>query len=168
MPSEKNSELKANRKGRTALKMQKQIDFLQQAQQGNRSLDAFAASIFLKMLSCRIPPIRKTGTVADCLIPMLVNAWKNSDAKFFSDIARTIKRPQGTKDVHADPAAAALLGYILECPEEERRRTYSIDEIRQICSSRYQISARTAGRLAHAAGLKIRRKGAPKKTAHKV
>jgi hypothetical protein len=159
---------KRNRKGRAALKRQKDTNFLTQAQSGNRTPAAFAASLFLKMLSKRIAPVRKTGTVADWLLPLLVNAWKNCDVKFFMDIARTIKRKRGTEDVHADPAAAALLAFIQECPQGDEPRAYSIQEIQRICARRYPVSERTAGRLAHAAGLKIRPRGAPRKSAHKV
>ena len=159
---------KRNRKGRAALKVRKETSFQKQAQEGNRTRAAFAASLYLQMLSKRIAPVKKTGTVADWLLPLLVNAWKNCDAKFFTDIARTTKRKGDTEDVHADPAAAALFSYMQECPQEDESCAHSIEEIQRICSQRYTVSARTAGRLARAAGLKIRPRGAPKKSAHKV
>jgi hypothetical protein len=95
---------KRNRKGRAALKIRKGMNFQTQAQEGNRTRPAFFALLYLKMLSKRIAPMRKTGTVADWLSPLLVNAWKNCDAKFFTDIARTIERKRGTEDVHAELA----------------------------------------------------------------
>jgi hypothetical protein len=56
------------------------------------------------MLARPAKPIKETGTVADWLLPLLVDAWKNRNAKFFRDIAKTIN--QGTERVAANPTFA--------------------------------------------------------------
>ena|ERR1700722_4999023 len=157
---------KGRRKGRAPLIMRKATKFLAQCQEGHRLSEAYWASIYLKMLARSTKPIKTTGTVADWLLPLFVNAWKNGKAKFFKDIARTIAR--GTENVHADQAAHNLLTHFLEdaFEEENRKKCYSIAEIQKICGGK--ISERTAGRYAHDFGLKIRPRGAPSKSANKV
>ncbi len=158
-----------NRKGRAALKKQKGAGIRGQAQEGNRDRDAFWAMSFLDKVSKT--PRGKTASLENWLLGLLTKAWKSKNEKFFKDIARTInrsKRKYDADDVHADPAAAALLAYVLECPPEELSRDYSVHEIQKICARCRPVSARSAVRLARAAGLKIRRKGAPKKSAHPI
>jgi hypothetical protein len=146
------------RRGRAPLIVRKQTDFVTQCREGPRQPAAYWASIFLRMLARRTKPIKKTGTVADWFLNYCLVAWKEGNAKYFRDIARTIER--GTEDVHANPAAYNLWSHFIEHPfeVEEKSRIFSIAEIQKICG--HGISERTAGRFARDFGLKIRPKGA--------
>jgi hypothetical protein len=153
---------KPKSKGRIPLRDRKQANILRQCREGNRQPKAFWASLFLKWLAERAKPIRKTGTVADMFLSYCIAAWNDSNVKFFTDIARTIKN--GKEHVHANPAEYRLWLHFTEHPfeAEERSRVFSIGEIQEICRdpvSKETISERTAGRLAHGFELQIRPKG---------
>src|ERR1035438_4757521 len=85
----------------------RKVNFLSQAQEGNRSRDAYFTCVWLCLLDERWLTNHTRDHFTAVIARNVRKAWKKRDAKFFDDISRTIKR--GTEDFNADPRRMELI-----------------------------------------------------------
>ena len=137
--SKAQSPLTKKTNGKSSFVSWKNCTFVENSQHGTRRQDAWFCSYLLRVLSTRKGKIRKTGTYADLIIQMMLEAWKTQDVKFFKDIATTLKRSNVYES--ASLAAQKLSNDYYEV-HEAKKKNYSLGEIMYVCGVSNKKQAR--------------------------